>query len=146
MHEAVITRDGFERLNAELERLTGEGRRSVAERLRVAGASEANLAENAEYLDAREEQGRLERRIAVLEDRLRSARIVDPRLGNGRVDVGEAVDELLHRPPSGRRAVVAPAPLPLRAHASEGAGGAGRSPTQRSRLTTPRSSCAFTRV
>jgi transcription elongation factor GreA len=91
MQDAVITREGFERLSEELERLAGEGRRAVAERLRVAGASEANLVENAEYLDAREQQAQLERRIALLEERLRSARIVEPRLGNGCVDVGERV-------------------------------------------------------
>lgn len=47
MHELVITRDGLERLDAELERLTTEGRREIAERLRSAAASEANCAENA---------------------------------------------------------------------------------------------------
>jgi transcription elongation factor GreA len=91
MQEFVITKDGFARLNAELERLKGEGRRSVADRLRRAAASQANVAENTEYLDAREEQAWLERRIAQLESRLRSARIVAPCLGNGRVDLGERV-------------------------------------------------------
>jgi len=91
MQELVITRDGFDRFLAELERLQGEGRRLVADRLRRAASSEANLAQNTEFLDAREEQARLERRIALLEDRLRSARVVAPRLGNGRVDLGERV-------------------------------------------------------
>jgi transcription elongation factor GreA len=44
-----------------------------------------------EYLDAREEKLRLERRIALLRERLRAARLVTPRLGNGRVDPGERV-------------------------------------------------------
>lgn len=91
MQRAVITRDGFERLSQQLEELKAEGRQSVADRLRRAAACEANLAENAEYFDAREEQARLERRIAVLEEKLRSVRIVDPHLRNGRVDVGERV-------------------------------------------------------
>ena len=63
----------------------------MADRLRQTATGDGNLAENAEYLEAREEQARLERRIAVLEERLRSARIVEPCLGNGRVDVGERV-------------------------------------------------------
>src|SRR5581483_10168500 len=91
MHETVITREGLERLSRELERLTGEGRRAITERLRQAAAGEANPAENADYLSVREEQALLERRIALLEERLRSARVVDPQPGNGRIDVGERV-------------------------------------------------------
>lgn len=91
MNESLITKNGFERLNDELERLKSDGRRIVAERLQQAAASEANRAENADYHDARQQQAELERRIASLERRLRSARIVEPRLGNGRVDMGERV-------------------------------------------------------
>lgn len=91
MHEMVITSEGFERLNRELERLKSEERRRVAERLHRATSTEANLAQNMDYLDAREEKLQLERRIGLLRERLRSARIVAPRLGNGRVDLGERV-------------------------------------------------------
>lgn len=91
MHETLITRDGLERLSAELERLRTEGRREVAERLEVAAAGEANRAENADYLGVREDQAWLERRIALLEERLHSAQVVEPQYGNGRVDVGEHV-------------------------------------------------------
>jgi transcription elongation factor GreA len=91
MHELVITREGLDRLSEEVERLKGEGRRSAAERLRQAAESAADRAENADYLDARVEHARLEDRIARLEARLRSVRIVEPCLGNGRVDVGERV-------------------------------------------------------
>ena len=91
MRETVITRDGLERLSAELARLSGEGRRGIAERLRHAAASEANRVENADYLAVLEDQALLERRIAVLEERLRTAELVEPQPGNGRVDVGEWV-------------------------------------------------------
>src|SRR6185437_17092303 len=91
MDETVITRHGFRRLREELERLAGEGRRQIAERLRYAATSEANPDENADYLGVREDQALLERRIALLEQRLSCARVVDPQLGNGRVDVGERV-------------------------------------------------------
>lgn len=91
MDESVITREGFERLSEELERLRGDGRREIAERLRHAAASEANPDENADYLGVREDQALLERRIALLEERLCSARVVEPQLGNGRIDVGERV-------------------------------------------------------
>ena len=91
MNEIVITPEGRERLNAELERLTNEGRREIAQRLQHAAASEANRAENAEYLAARDDQALLERRIALLAERLQSAQVMAPQLGNGRVDVGERV-------------------------------------------------------
>jgi transcription elongation factor GreA len=44
-----------------------------------------------EYSDARDQKLQLERRIGLLRERLRSARIVAPCLGNGRVDLGERV-------------------------------------------------------
>ncbi len=91
MDETVITREGLARLSEELERLTTDGRREIAERLRQAAASEANRDENADYVGVREDQALLERRIALLEERLRSAQAIEPQLGNGRVDVGERV-------------------------------------------------------
>lgn len=91
MSEFVVTREGLDRLQAELERLTTVERRSIAERLRHAVAAEANRTENADYSDAREQQALLERRIARLQQWLGNARVVEPRLGNGRVDVGERV-------------------------------------------------------
>ena len=91
MDDTIITREGLRRLSDELERMKTEGRRSIAERLARAVASEANRDENAELLEAREEQGLLEQRIAVLEERLRSALLVEPQPGNGRIDVGERV-------------------------------------------------------
>jgi transcription elongation factor GreA len=91
MHDPVITRAGLARLSEELERLTTVERGLIAERLKHAATGEANPAENADYLDAREEQALLERRIALLEERLRAARVVEPRPRNGRVDIGERV-------------------------------------------------------
>ena len=91
MEDLLITREGFDRLYEQLERLKGEERRRVADRLRRASTEEANLTHNMEYLDAREEKLELERRISVLRERLRAARVVKPRLGNGRVDPGERV-------------------------------------------------------
>jgi transcription elongation factor GreA len=91
MDELVITIEGFRRLKKELERLKGEERRRVADRMRRARTGEANLAQNMEYHEAREEKIQLERRIGLLSQRLRSARVVGPCLGNGRVDLGETV-------------------------------------------------------
>lgn len=91
MDETVITRAGLARLSEELERLKGDGRREIAERLKRAVANETNHAENADYLAVRDDQVLLERRIARVEERLLSARLTDPDPDNGRVDVGERV-------------------------------------------------------
>ena len=91
MNETVITPEGLQRLSDELERLSTDGRRAITERLRHAAASEANPDENADYLGVREDQALLERRIAQLEERLASAQVVEPQVGNGRIDVGERV-------------------------------------------------------
>lgn len=91
MDELVITIEGFTRLKKELERLKGEERHRVADRMRRARTGEANLAQNMEYREARDEKVQLERRIGLLSQRLRSVRVVWPCLGNGRVDLGESV-------------------------------------------------------
>jgi transcription elongation factor GreA len=91
MNEIVITPEGRERLEAELERLRTEGRREIAERLNHSASRESNRAESAEYLAVREDQALLERRIALLTERLQTARVIEPQLGNGRVDMGERV-------------------------------------------------------
>ena len=68
-----------------------EERSRIADRLRQAMTSEANLTQNMEYRDARDQKLELERRIGLLRERLSSARVVAPSLGNGRVDLGERV-------------------------------------------------------
>jgi transcription elongation factor GreA len=91
MNDTVITRSGLERLNEELDYLSTTGRRQVAEQIRTATAAEANVAENADYQGARDEQALLERRITVLTRRLVEATIAEPDADNGMVDVGERV-------------------------------------------------------
>lgn len=91
MREALITHDGMARLVQELEHLTTAARRKMAERIRDAVSTDANPAENADYHEAREEQAQLERRIALLRERIAYARPVEPDAENGAVDVGERV-------------------------------------------------------
>ncbi len=73
----LITADGFERMRAELEGLRGDGRRGLAERLREA-RDDGDVADNPALLDLLEEHAQLERRIAVLEAQVASARVVAP--------------------------------------------------------------------
>jgi transcription elongation factor GreA len=91
MVDTVITSEGLARLNAELEDLRTSGRREIAERIRNAVQTNANVGESAEYHEARDDQATLERRIAVLEERIALAELADPDGTNGLVDVGERV-------------------------------------------------------
>ena len=75
MKEVLLTPKGYERLKQEIELLSTEKRREVAERIRHAREF-GDIAENSEYDDAKNEQALLEHRIATLEDRLRSARVI----------------------------------------------------------------------
>jgi transcription elongation factor GreA len=74
--EVILTREGYEKLKQEIAYLSTEKRREVAERIRHAREF-GDINENAEYDDAKNEQAMLEHRIAVLEERLRSARVIE---------------------------------------------------------------------
>ncbi len=76
MKEVVLTPEGYEKLKQEIEHLSGQKRREVAERIRIAREF-GDIAENAEYDDAKNEQMMLEHRLATLEERLRSARVIE---------------------------------------------------------------------
>lgn len=89
--ETIVTKEGFEQLKTELDELTGPGRREVAERIKEA-RDFGDISENAEYDAAKNEQAMLEARIATLEDRIRSASIVDEsELETDTVQVGNTV-------------------------------------------------------
>ena len=75
MRETLITPEGLEKLKDELETLETDKRREVAERIKEAREF-GDIAENAEYDDAKNEQALLEHRIATLEERLRNARVI----------------------------------------------------------------------
>ncbi len=91
MKEMLITPAGFARHCAELDRLKTAGRTEIAERIRQAISTDADASANADYLAAREEQARLEARIAGLERRLSAVRVAGPDADNDVVDLGELV-------------------------------------------------------
>jgi transcription elongation factor GreA len=72
----AITPEGLEALKAELDRLEGEARRDMAQRIKVAREL-GDLSENAEYHIAKEDQAHLETKILRLNERLRNARVVE---------------------------------------------------------------------
>lgn len=71
-----MTEEGLEELKEELHRLRTEERSRIADEIAEARAK-GDLSENAEYDAAKEEQGKLEARIAEIEDTIARARIVD---------------------------------------------------------------------
>lgn len=91
MKDVILTPEGYEQLKAELEHLSTEKRREIADR--IAAAREfGEIAENAEYDDAKNEQMMLEHRIAQLEDRLANAELIDKKkVDTSVVSVGSVV-------------------------------------------------------
>ena len=85
-----MTRQGFERLKAELERLKKEERPRVTNAIAEA-RSHGDLAENAEYHAAREKQSFVEGRIKELETKVGHAEVIDPPANGGRVTFGSTV-------------------------------------------------------
>jgi len=71
-----LTQEGLDKLKEELDLLSGERRREVAERIKEAREF-GDITENAEYDEAKNEQAMLEARIAQLEEKLRAARVID---------------------------------------------------------------------
>jgi transcription elongation factor GreA len=76
LKEVILTPEGYEKLKQEIEYLSTDKRREVADRIRIAREF-GDIAENAEYDDAKNEQAMLEHRIAQLEERLSAARVID---------------------------------------------------------------------
>src|SRR5215468_10538545 len=74
--DVILTPEGLEKLKQEIEYLSTDKRREVAERIKEAREF-GDISENSEYDDAKNEQAMLEARIATLEDKLRSASVIN---------------------------------------------------------------------
>lgn len=90
-NEELVTPEGLEKLQEEIEYLVEDRRREVADRIRQA-RDFGDISENSEYDDAKSEQYLLERRISELQRRVRNARVVEPSEAAGdAVDLGTRV-------------------------------------------------------
>lgn len=86
----LLTREGVAELDKEHKRLLAE-RKPVADAIKTAREF-GDLAENAEYQSARQEQEKLEARISEIEHILLNVEIIaKPRGGNSIVQVGSTV-------------------------------------------------------
>ena len=92
--EVLLTQEGYDNLEKELEYLTTEKRAEIAERIKVA-LGFGDLSENSEYDEAKNAQAANENKIAELENKLRYARIIDEsEIDTKTVQVGNTVKVL----------------------------------------------------
>jgi transcription elongation factor GreA len=89
--DVILTPEGLAKLQEELEELQTVRRREVAERIKEAREF-GDISENSEYDDAKNEQMMLESRIAQLEEKLRSAQVIEKKdLSTDVVQIGSIV-------------------------------------------------------
>ena len=86
-----MTREGYNKIKAEIDRLENDEMPKIVQRMATARA-EGDLSENAEYHGARESQGMLQAKINLLRTKLSRATIVDPtKLPKDQVSFGATV-------------------------------------------------------
>ena len=74
--EVILTQEGFDKLEEELNYLKTEKRTEIAERIKVARGF-GDLSENSEYDEAKNAQAENEQQIAELEVKIRNAKVID---------------------------------------------------------------------
>ena len=74
--KTVLTSEGLEKLEKELQNLKVVRRKEVAAKIKDA-RGQGDLSENAEYDAAKDEQAEIENRIALIEKILRNAEVID---------------------------------------------------------------------
>ena len=88
---SYLTKDAYERLQAELRELSGPGRTEIAKRIEAA-REEGDLKENGGYHAAKDEQGKLEARIRQLTELLRGAKVGEAPPDDGIAEPGMVVE------------------------------------------------------
>ena len=89
--EVILTQEGYDKLEKELEYLKTEKRVEIAERIKVA-LGFGDLSENSEYDEAKNAQSENEVKIAELENKLRYAKVIDEKdIDTKTVQIGNTV-------------------------------------------------------
>jgi transcription elongation factor GreA len=85
-----ISRDGLDKLRAELDEMLAVRRPEIAQRIHDA-KEHGDLSENAEYEDAKNEQAFVEGRIQALEAMIKNATLIDEHASTDHVGIGSTV-------------------------------------------------------
>ena len=89
--EVILTKEGYDKLEEELNYLKTHKRTEVAERIKVAMGF-GDLSENSEYDEAKNAQAENETKIAELEAKIRNAKIIDEKeIDTKTVQIGNTV-------------------------------------------------------
>ena len=89
--EVILTQEGYDNIEKELEYLRTEKRAEIAERIKIA-LGFGDLSENAEYDEAKNAQAENETKIAELENKIRYAKIIDEKdIDTKTVQIGNTV-------------------------------------------------------
>ena len=89
--EVILTQEGFDKLEEELNYLKTEKRTEIAERIKVARGF-GDLSENSEYDEAKNAQAENEQQIAELEAKIRHAKVIDSKeIDTKTVQIGNTV-------------------------------------------------------
>ena len=92
--DVILTQEGYDNLDKELNYLKTEKRAEIAERIKVA-LGFGDLSENSEYDEAKTAQAENEVKIAELENKLRHAKIIDEKeIDTDTVQIGNTVKVL----------------------------------------------------
>ncbi len=92
--EVLLTQEGYDKLEAELESLRTEKRAEIAERIKIA-LGFGDLSENSEYDEAKSAQAANEAKITELENKIRHAKVIDEsEIDTKTVQVGNTVKVL----------------------------------------------------
>ena len=85
-----LTQEAFDRLQAELDELSGPGRKDIAARIEAA-REEGDLKENGGYHAAKDEQGKMEARIRDIEALLKTVVVGEAPEAQGIVEIGTII-------------------------------------------------------
>ena len=100
--QVILTQEGLEKLEQELEELKSVKRKEIAEKIKVA-LSFGDLSENSEYDEAKNEQAIKEARIADIEVTLKNVKVIDEsELSNENIHIGSKVEVRVNNPRTGK--------------------------------------------
>ena len=99
--QILLTQEGLDKLEAELDELKGVKRKDIAEKIKVA-LSFGDLSENSEYDEAKNEQAINEARIADIEAMLKLVKVIDEsELSDEDIHIGSKVELRVTNPGTG---------------------------------------------